>query len=825
MNSSTQRLHDNDYVHNIVNCLFPSLDPLVSLTSVSQNDNDDEKSDGVPINNMKNSRIPSRDDRHKWIQDPTLPSTFPLLDRQWLEGWLRHDNTSLEQRRQRRHEQHQRQQQQNQGCESSSIRHRLVRHVGMVQDMMEPEYYRRPDHQCHVCSDQARVPGNDASPWRSSSSSSSLVLLERQPLVIVPLPYGKHFPTNHHRRSYGQSGRSDMEEETYGSHRHVVVIPESPPSNASNNNNTTSKCYIGGSGELDMQPNQHKREREDEILKTTGNLDGMEDEQEDDVMGRPTRRIKKSIHSQDENQLNGITTQNPNKPLLGDSDDDDMAIQGPEKDWWPMGCLDSDPREMPILAKMYYDEYNINNDDTMGDDEEEEKGGVESLKLNDIVECVGIVSSSYLEEEDDDGDNNDFSGGGYGDGDAMLSFFQHETMMPSLPPHSRLPRLHVLYFRKLHLQDLLVDPVNENEELNPPEVREEPSIGGIPSLSSSSSMRTETLTLPSPFLVDPIHAWTDAFGTTNDDITVWQALFLTLISQAERTTNTNGTKLMHRTAPPEQQALGCASLQLKVSTCLHSVDEGLSSTSSSGAMADIVFEQLVQFLRMVCPMVASVDLVKGTTTTTVLSGPGKETGRLFPTPWQLPKGATIVIRYDDNDEDDGNEDEHHHYISNKDPMLHDLVSQHLISYSFEGGMKIPFEADYRIIVVTNDTRSRLPCTLCCTINGHDEDRFKLDTVQMKSLREAISRARVTGNIPLAREVLEQAQKDFLYRRGHGRTEDRIDEENHDIRKEQDFHRWLTLTRLFARARGSTEAVMADWHSALELDDAIRVERK
>jgi hypothetical protein len=398
-----------------------------------------------------------------------------------------------------------------------------------------------------------------------------------------------------------------------------------------------------------------------------------------------------------------------------------------------------------------------------------------------------------MEEED-----MEYGGGSMVDEDAFRSFIP-----PRPPPASRLPRLHVLYFRKLSLEELT--KAYNDEEIN------------------SHDDDEEEEDVPMGIAIqDPLHIWTNALGPTGDDVTVWQALFLTLVSQAERTQGR-----MVRIPPPAQHALGCVSLQLQMPPTTTTT----TTTSSSESTAQSLYEQLLAFLRTTCPLVASVDLIQNTPSTTIIQGPGKETGRLFPNPWQLPRGSTIVIRYDGNYhniKDDDGDDNGHGYNTNT-LLLDDLLRQHSISYSFEGGMKIPFDADYRIIVVTN-AGVRLPCTLCCTINdsinnnnnnNNINDRFSFDQRQLETLKQALSRARSVGNITLPRMVLEQAQHDFITRRERGRE----GQGHHQhLPNEEDFHRWLTLTRLFTRARGSAEATMADWQSALELDDSVRARR-
>jgi Mini-chromosome maintenance replisome factor len=446
-------------------------------------------------------------------------------------------------------------------------------------------------------------------------------------------------------------------------------------------------------------------------------------------------------------------------------------------------------------------------------------------RLNDVVECVGYVSVSSSMDGDDDVVDTDCS-----------SIRMHENLFGlgssgelSLPPSSRLPRLHVLYYRTLNVNDLFTDDNDEND-----------TPANIPSpwqvwTDHQPVVDNETTTIR---VMEQEDYSTIDNPTLSMEDAGWQALLLTLLSQAERKPSHQnhlsqegggGRGEIQRTTETlssafSSQALGCISLQLQT----------MSNESSLQ-----VFDQLLTFLRTICPgIVASVDLVNQHnhntigSSMTILRGPDKSSGRLLPNPWQLPKGSTLVIRHDPNNNNNNN--------FKTDELLDELLQQHRISYTFEGGMTIPFEADYRIIVVTmkpttadalSATSPLLPSTLCWTINEDNKDLFAtgslLETFRIKALKQALSRARSLGNIILPRAVLEQAEHDFIYRRGHGVRGTHHDEPGRRgprIPQEHDLHRWLTMTRLFARARASGEATVADWKSALELDDAMTSER-
>ncbi len=471
--------------------------------------------------------------------------------------------------------------------------HGLVRHLGMVQDMMDPDYFM-------------------------GTGLEEEHLFERQPLLVVPIPFASDW--------YCMQQRAEE-----ATHTHSVVIPPSPPDRST-----------------------RKRDR---------------DRHRDQESGTPMVRHKTERNDGDEDEI----LISPSSPM----------VHGAESDWWPAGTFGSHPDESPVLAKLYYDQY----------------PGNERLRLNDLVELVGVVSMDPAEG---------------------ATWEEHEY--PTPPPPSRLPRLHVLSFRRTDL---------------------------------------DTLTPPHDIVKNPLQVWTTHYLCSSIDTTLSEALLLTLCSKAER------RKGDIQRGP--QHALGCASLQL------------ISSNSQR------LFEHLSTFLATICPVMAAVDCSES-------GPPSKETGHLLPTPWQLPRGATLLLHLPRTPSAEMRQ------------LLDELCTQHRLTYTFEGGMQLGFEADYRIIVVTGE-RVTMPCTFQCQVediidSGHS------------ALRSALAYARSLPNIALPTSVMEQAQHDFLQRRKQARME------NQRLPGETDFHRWLTLTRLYARARGLLHATMVDWEAALRLDDKI-----
>lgn len=655
---------------------------------------------------------------------------------------------------------------------SSSSPLRLVRHFGMVQDMMDPEYYvSEVQGQSMHFRDPPIAAAGGGAPFEDDPEgelfSAQQHLAERQPLLVVPVPYSSEWFVTQNRmkpqESSGGGGDDDMAASS-------IVIPESPPAQQ-------------------QQPDgSRKRDRDEEASML--------------ALGS---NVKAKVTGTSKNESSTTTPPRHNMECEDPTSTTSPAseagggVHGQESDWWPAGSLESPVNECPVLAKFYYDQYPPTSS---------RYGKDNKLQLNDLVETIGILSMDPWEA--------DFSS-------STTPIDDFGTISP--PPPSRLPRLHVLSFRRIDL-DGIVAARQQNEsssslsmvsnELHyhdeqPSLTQEElpPSLGG----SNGGLCR------------NPLEAWAH-HCLSLDSTALAETLFLTLVAKAER-------KQGEIQRGPEH-ALGCASLQL---------------VCPSDRAADRLYQQLHQFLHQVCPVMAGMDLTHTTysssTTTTadrlplgIVSLPSKESGRLWANPWQLPPGATLLIRAP-------NAWNQHPTVR---PILEELCAQHHLAYKFEGGMKVPFDADYRIIVVSSSSsylQNTIPCTLQLKMNdmvaaedAETTTMFPTSTEILQELRRALAQGRshtggtsngttTDSNVGLPPSVLEQAQQDFLHRRGHAR---RSQESSSSLTtptttampEEADFHRWLTLTRLYARARGASTATTADWESALGLDDTIRV---
>ncbi|KAL3945622.1 MAG: hypothetical protein SGBAC_000278 [Bacillariaceae sp.] len=502
----------------------------------------------------------------------------------------------------------------------------IVHHIGMVQNMLDPEFY--------VSSLNGRsLHFRDCNPTPNAASDDTIEdlsnLAERQPLFVVPIP----FTTDWFKEC-------SVAKETHIDERSKTAEP------------ITASTPRKRERETDHSKNSKHRSEEAE------NIDRMNDS---------------DVSAQEECPKRSV-------------------------EWWPAGCKGSDASSSPILAKFYYDQYS----------QDDKK--CTSLRLNDIVETIGVLSMNPWEA--------DFSTPG--------SNFEFDSPPP---PPSQLPRLHVLAYRTIELDALSYEKVLTFTETTPRIMRSALDSGLKRSLAA-------------------------------------QAIFLTMLSKAERRDG-----LIHRMSA---SAVGCASL--KVSTTMCSKE---------------MFRRLKSVLHQSCPIVAAFDL---TSSKEQHPFPGKSNGNIAPTSWQLPAGSTLLLHLGDS----------------KHEGLEELLTSHQVAYTFEGGVQIQFEADFRIVIVSNNKKVKCSLQVCC-----DEEDLSLLEGEERRLRETLALCRRVGNVKLSPEVLERAQGDFLSQRSSARSNPKS-----RMPDEDDFHRWLCLTRLQARSRGCEIATTEDWEKAFALDDGI-----
>jgi len=294
-------------------------------------------------------------------------------------------------------------------------------------------------------------------------------------------------------------------------------------------------------------------------------------------------------------------------------------------------------------------------------------------------------------------------------------------------------------------------------------------------------------------------------------------------------------------AGPMERALGCFSLQI---------------STPDVASSRTLFQHLANdVLPKMCPVVAAVDLFRREEASEqeLLSAPYKDaTGRLRPCPLQLPPGSVLIVHYHEPSLSTNNS-------GNKSfkAALHELVQHHRLPYRFQGDVILPFESDYRIIVVTTQTQ-QLPCTTTVLAKNagmgpeasstSDEETVHMLRETLASGRDCADRTGRKSSLKLSSLLLERAQQDFLTRRRQAydakQQQQSVGREpsKSSLPGEDDFHRWLNITRLQAKSRHAAhcrpvasgdmdsddaapaewEATVEDWEVALQLDDVIRV---
>ena len=536
----------------------------------------------------------------------------------------------------------------------------IVRFTGMVQDMLDTEYY---------VSEIGGVQTHFRDYWSESAddfneTNLASKLNERQPLVVVPLPFSS------------QDGTEKDESEP-------VIMMEV-------------------SNDAEKEASARKRDRDAEMAVMDSNR---------------TEPSKKHRASQ------------PN--LVVDNFDCRAT------DWWPMGSMGSDPNQCAVLAKVCYEQI---------------QGEKSRLRLNDVVELVGVLSFEPVAVVESDTPDNDF--------------FEERLVFP---PPSLMPRLHVLTYKTMELEELVPD-TNDDDYTT----------------ASIVEDRARSIELLSRNL----------FGGLQS---AGEALLMSLLSHAEREQISENVWAPVRT--PDETALGCAALRFVLPSA-HACKE--------------LQRALVSTLKQMVPVVAVMslsDLGRG------LVSPAKtDSGRLMPSALQCPKGSVVVI----NESDLVAEPKQQTCRETLD-AIRCLTARHYVPYRFEGMMRYNFEADYRIVVLSTPQRSTqyLNCSMEMPLPLADfPSSATLPNEALGTLKSFLARCRLrqngkgNSNICLGRDILQRAQEDFVKRRLEARSK------GTEV-GEADFHRWLTISRIQARSYGCTSAAPMHWQEALRLDDAMR----
>jgi hypothetical protein len=728
----------------------------------------------------------------------------------------------------------------------------LVRYLGMVQDMLDPEYYpsKVNGKSAHFHDWNPFTQSIDEEDGDDGQASEGWSLAERVPLVIVPIPFATQWML------HGLATRKTSETVAaplttrpinMASQQQPIVVPPTPQHPMIENR----KRGRGEEEEMwqDDHPNQSKK----------GN-----------AHHHPRRRHSDihDIHS----------------PMV-DSDDDvleNKISKDGNDDWWPAGTCGTSVEDCPVLAKLCYDQLfrlddhnetacsgneqtrNNHKEDTIEHMQEQHpprhSQERQRLRLNDLVSLVGVLSPNPWEgdctgrhlPEDDDNDDTFMNGMtllGVGANSSI------DSCTPRLPSPSRLPRLHVLSYKHLDLDDLAAHVARNGNHSNRNLQMTDPiEIHSMSVVNENDDHDTGASGIfppppPQPLFSTPV-ALTHHLMAGWDPI-VTQAIWMTLLSKAERRRDTPSNGLDSATAEvgaddstrtslfrvgPSERALGCLSLQISTPDL---------ATSRS------YFDHLASdILPALCPVVVAIErdghrcIIRGNNNmASMIASPTKdENGRMRPSPLQLPAGAVVLVLYHPTISDCGNDSNSStivdRHIVDVKTVLHELVQSHRLPYTFEGNVTIQFEADYRVIIVTTQTQS-LPCSWTVftnkgtgperrmtgptrddgpssngTVLEQDAENHNLmgaSSSNLIALQEALCIARLKGScsigssicgVRLNASLLEQAQQDFLERRRQhsncgGRDGTAI---GRSLPGEDDFHRWLNLAKLQSMSR-------------------------
>ena len=634
----------------------------------------------------------------------------------------------------------------NSNSNSNSNSPTLVRYIGMVQDMLDPEYY--VTHINGASTKYREHYHDDSSQIDSTEIAMNQLLDERQPLLIVPIPHS------------------------------TGIL----------------KKYLATGGACTSLKNEEGQGREQIHI--------MEQEAADTIFGRKrSLEIMHSTHSTgDGDETDSYSYSYQKKMCMEQSlGTDNDKTGGPAKnntindcDWWPRGCMNSQEEDCPILAKIYYQE----------EDDGSSSRSQRRLQLNDIVEVYGILSLNPLGTSSEHQPKNSQTSTSDGaDFNAQQEDYFHDFMDHTVPPPpSVLPRLHVLRYDTLDLDEMMMQEGTEKE-------------------SEPQAVYTDG---ERQLAID-----TFANHIFGGDKIAAEALLMTLMSLAERDTR-YGNKAIQM---PSGETLGCGSMNFI-----------LSDPQSCVSLQN----KLDALMKLIAPVAAKMNLSLSALNVgdsapaklnhNAITAPTKTAAnRLEPSVLQLPKSSCIVINQGALSEGTLNPSGQRTLEA-----LAKMTRTHSIPYRFDGLMEIDFEADLRIIVLScNDScdggSKLLPCSMSMKMkprNANAMDVPFVDTIPVETIlriRRYLMTCRYQSSeqtsISLPIDLLEMAQTDFINRRKNSRSS-----ASRDI-EESDFHKWLLLTRLQARSRigeknftstkMSSMAKIEDWENALRLDDALQ----
>jgi hypothetical protein len=437
-------------------------------------------------------------------------------------------------------------------------------------------------------------------------------------------------------------------------------------------------------------------------------------------------------------------------------DDKNNVKVGEQSDWWPQGYLGSDPEECAILAKVY-------------ENQQDSK-----MKLNTLVEVYGVLDLNPL------GASFEEQRSGISEDDVFFGDFLDQLVVP---PPSLLPRLHVLYYKPLDL-----DKMAKDHSRAPPTHKKRDNDKKFDTTNVLSERSFIIQTLAKAFDGNQILA---------------ESILMTLLSIAERNPNDSNRAIRL----PSGMTLGAASLNLI-----------LPNTSACQQMSEFLCALISEIVPTVANIQLTLDGLNDVLSKSSITAPEKcHSGRMDPSIIQLPKASCVLLNQ--GAMTSGNISERGQRVLT---TLAKMTRTHTVPYRFQGLYEIDFEADLRCIVVSSGRSisgsKLLPCTLKMKVESTSGFSIsRLTQSEIRCIRHYVAKCRGTedSSIVLSPKLLQKAQEDFVQRRqtfkgADGRS--KVDED--------DFHRWLTLTRLQARSRFQNIATVEDWTNAVLLDDKM-----
>lgn len=655
----------------------------------------------------------------------------------------------------------------------------LVRFVGMVQDMLDPEYYvtriqgvwtkyreyYNDSDSCHqsIGGDSGGDDHQEGQCVHISNEEDEMTLRnkdwwleERQPLVLVPIPNSTSV-LREYMASIGGSGAS-----------------------------------VGGCDSMndDNDKSGMVKKRTCEELKGDGTFSMEEREREEDSCYN--RRYKQHESSSEGTEYEHSL---------------ELSKTNRDCDWWPRGCLNSDDAQCPVLAKMYYSA-----------DATANAMNQKRLQLNDIVQVYGILSIDPRGATFDS--SMTFMSEQYGGIFNMglgLDVMDSDTTM-CLPPPSLLPRFHVLKYNVLDLDVYMAQKEREK-------MKQEQDMVQSSLLMERTNMNC-SIQNDRQFAIDFF-----AMHIFGGNQTAAEALLMVLMSMAER-----NHRLDNRTMRlPSGETLGCGSINYVLSDS--------ESCAILHDKLNAILGMILPVVANVGVSLSSLNSVEDDSLPTAygMMAPTKNAvNRLEPSILQLPRASCVIVNQAYMSEGALSPSGQRALtalakISSTHTVPYRFEGE--MEIDFEADVRIIVLSVNNTSFNVAGGSKLMPCSLVMRLESQNMEMIDgaeaMSRVHEESfcrIRRYIAKCRSNesfsyNSISLDKLLLGRAQKDFIEARQKSKTLGGREVTEHD------FHRWLLLTRLQARSQigagmrkcreKSFAAEIEDWENALILDEGMR----